>query len=101
MKLSNILTPVLASVIAICFNACTADDTIGEEITKTENIAINVTCTLDSTADDIATYVTTISGDSIVQDLTNSRVAMFIDSTNEKKVCLVSGRSHIERKLSN
>lgn len=97
MKLSKILMPMFATVIAITFNACTADDTSGEVVTQ--KIPIDVNCTAISTSVDIATYITTISGDSIVEDVTGTMVSIFVDANNVKKVCLVSGRAHIERKV--
>ena len=101
MRLSKIIIPTIVTALAISFNACTADDTIGDEITTSTNIPIDVICTASSTATDIATYITTIRGDSIVQDETNTTISMFIDATNTKKVCLVSGKAHIERKVVN
>ena len=97
MRLSKIIVPVLISVIAISFNACTADDTVGDDIATTQSININAMCTATSTDNDIASYTTTLSGDSIVQDENNTTLSMFIDATNTKKVCLVSGRAHIVR----
>lgn len=97
MRLSKILIPIFITALAISFNACTADDTSGEEVI--ENTAIDVNCTATSTAVDIATYITTISGDSIVEDVTGSTVSIFVDANNVKKVCLVSGKAHIERKV--
>lgn len=97
MKLNTILIAVLMSIIGISFNACTSDDTTGE--IRREKLAINVTCEANSTAADIATYMTTMSGDSIVQDETNTTISMFIDATNTKKVCLLNGKAHIERSV--
>ena len=99
MKLSKILISTVVIVIAISFNACsdfpyTQDD---DNSVTTTIIPIDVNCTATSTAADIDTYITTIAGDSIVQDETNTTISMFIDATDAKKVCLVSGKAHILR----
>ena len=100
MNINKLLIPAIAGLIAISFSACSDfpysnDD--GDNNVTTTTISIDVNCTLNSTAMDIDTYITTISGDVIVQNETNTTISFFQDANSVKKVCLVSGKAHIVR----
>ena len=116
MKINTIIVAILATVISMSLTACTDEanknstiSNINIDLNDTNeidnnstisNININVNCTDTSTASDIVNYVTTVAGDSIVQDETNSTIALFIDAKNTKKICLVNGKAHIVRDTS-
>ena len=91
MKIDKLLISLIVVLMATGFSACS------KHKNKDNTIAIDVNCIDDATAADIDTYITTIAGDSIVRDETNTTISMFVDATNVKKVCLVSGKAHIER----
>ena len=97
MTLHTLRLAILISTLALGFSACSKSD--GETMTTITSIAIDVNCEANSTASDIATYITTISGDDIVQDETNTTVSIFIDADGVSKVCLEggAGAAHIER----
>lgn len=97
MKISKILIPTLAVIIAASFIACSSSSSSDDKNVAKIVIPIDVNCTATSSTADIETYITTQAGDSIVQDETNTTVSLFIDATDTKKVCLVSGKAHILR----
>lgn len=59
-----------------------------------EKIEIDVNCTEGK---DIATYITLFKGDKIEEIFSNSKIKLYHDENNQKKVCLLSGGATISR----
>ena len=60
-------------------------------------IDIDVHCEEKQTPSTMQNYITTFTGDTIIKDTENTKISLFINSNNEKKVCLVNGSAHIIR----
>lgn len=90
----------IVSIMALSFSACSNwpyGEGSGDTNTTTITIAIDVACIANPTLSDIDTYITTLSGDSIVKDDENTTISIFQDTNNVKKVCLESGVAHLLR----
>ena len=90
----------IVSVMALSFSACSNwpyGDNDGDAKYIPISIPIDVDCILNPTASDIDTYITLLSGDSIVKDDENATISILQDINNVKKVCLESGVAHIVR----
>ena len=90
----------IVSIMALSFSACSNwpyGEGNGDTNSTTITIAIDVDCIANATAADIDTYITLLSGDSIVKDDENTTISILVDTNNLKKVCLESGSAHIIR----
>ena len=86
---------IVASALALSFSGCFEDDTTDDVVViPSVSIDINVDC---NSTTDISTYITTIAGDTIIQDEANTSVSIFFDVNATKKICLESGKAHILR----
>ena len=65
--------------------------------TVIEKIAIGIGCTSPATLSD---YLALKSGDKIVKDEEDSTIKLYHDENNLKRVCIETGKAHIERAIS-
>jgi len=61
---------------------------------EVEKIELGIACTTPATFND---YIKLQSADKIVKDEENSIIRLYHDQNNLKRVCLQSGKAHIER----
>ncbi|CAA6807473.1 MAG: Unknown protein [uncultured Sulfurovum sp.] len=61
-----------------------------------EKISIEIPCTTPTT---LSNYVELKSGDTIVKDEVSSSIKLYHDENNLKRVCLQSGKAHVERAI--
>ena len=97
--MKNKLTLVGMSAMAFLFIAC-GDGGDSSFKNGTVEIPLTVLCvTGDPTNNDITSYETLLSGDTIVKDDDNAQVVIYHDVTGVKKICLVDNNSsaHILR----
>lgn len=66
------------------------------ETVAVEKIGITITCTTPATLSD---YIELKSGDTIVKDEESSIIKLYHDENNLKRVCLQSGKAHVERAI--
>jgi hypothetical protein len=92
MKITTHL--LIATLTAISFTACGNDPIEGFDGNSYEKIAIDVNCTTLNTIDE---YITLKSGDQIIKDEEDSNITIFHDENGVKKICLQSGKAHINR----
>lgn len=85
---------LIATLTAISFTACGNDPVEGFEENSYEKIAIDVNCT---TLNKIDEYITLKSGDQVIKDEEDSNITIFHDENGVKKICLQSGKAHINR----
>ena len=85
---------LLVTLTAISFTACGTDPVEGFNGNSFEEIAIDVNCTTPDTPDN---YITLKSGDQIIKDEEDSNITILHDENGIKKVCIESGKAHINR----
>lgn len=89
---------VLSAIVTISFTACgggSSDNHVeGFNGNSYEEIAIDVVCTDPDTPD---AYIVLKSGDQIIKDEEDSNITILHDENGLKKVCLDSGKAHINR----
>ncbi|MBU1667524.1 hypothetical protein KKC13_03840 [bacterium] len=92
MKTTHLL---IATLTAISFTACGGDNHVeGFDGNSYEEIAIDVACTSPDTPEG---YITLKSADQIIKDEEGSNITILHDENGVKKVCISSGKAHINR----
>ncbi|PHS34503.1 MAG: hypothetical protein COA92_01000 [Sulfurovum sp.] len=92
--LKIIMVTVLAFAISGCGGSNKSNNPV---VTQETSIDIDVNCIVEATPTDIETYITTVAGDTLVQDESNTSVSIFFDVEGTKKVCLENSKAHILR----
>ena len=96
MKLKNILKIVtISAIILTSFTACGDDASFKD---SEELIPINIACVTSPDSNNIDSYITLNSGDTIVKDNDGAEISIYHDVNGVKKVCLVTPSAHIIRK---
>ena len=97
--MKKILYIVSFIFVALSFTACGGgggDSSFSGDTTT--QIDINVNCVSGTpSAGDLATYITLLSGDTIVEDTDPTTVSTYHDLSGNKKICLNTGSAHILR----
>ena len=94
---SKLIQGISITLIATSFMACGGggNSVEGFNGNSYEEINIEKACTVP---DKTAEYITLKSGDQIVKDEEGTRVTVLHDQNSLKKICLNSGKAHINRK---
>lgn len=93
--MNKVLILVLSFIVTILFTACGGE---GSSSFTQERESITSSCVSSPSSNDIDSYHTLNSGDSIVEEEANSTVSTYHSLDGTKKVCLDSGKAYIIRK---
>ena len=99
----NNIKIIIVLVAVIFFNACSDGGSDAHfknaKTDENSNIAIDIDCITNPDSSDIATYITLLSGDTIVREDVGVEISVYHDIDGNKKVCRVvgTGNSYILR----
>lgn len=96
IKLRYIIKSTLISAIIVFFTACGGGD--GSFFNAYEKVNIDVSCVNDPDSTDIDTYITILSGDTLVKENNNTTVSIYHDINNLKKICISTGSAYLLRR---
>ena len=96
MRIKNKILALGITILAsISFTACGDDASFKD---SEELIPINIACVTSPDSNNIDSYITLNSGDTIVKDNDGAEISIYHDVNGVKKVCLVTPSAHIIRK---
>ena len=98
MKKSYLLTILLGMGLGLsgCGSSSVKGFQESDDSVTVEKITISIECTTPVMSD----YIELKSGDKIVKDEEDSTIKLYHDENNLKRVCIETGKAHIERAIT-